>query len=40
MLCQNEALEEQRRLAEAAEAEKIRVQQMELILQIADLERE
>ena len=41
---QENALEEQRRITEetaaAAEAEAIRVQQMELITQIADLERE
>ena len=41
MLNHEEALEEQRRLSEqAAEAKEIRVQRKELILQIADLERE
>ena len=41
MLNQEAALEEQRRLAEeAAEAEQRRLQRMELILQIADLERD
>ena len=41
MLNEEAALEEQRRLAaEAADVEQRRLQRMELILQIADLERE
>ena len=40
LLCQQEALEEQERLAAEPEAEQRRVQRMELIQQIADLERE
>ena len=40
LLCQQEALEEQEQLAAEAEAEQRRVQRMELIQQIADLERE
>ena len=40
MFNHGEALEEQRRAEQAAEAEGRRVQQMELILQIADLERD
>ena len=40
LLCQQKALEEQERRAAEAEAEQRRVQRIELIQQIADLERE